>query len=90
MFFSGNLLTFTVAVLHYGKKSRPGGEMADATDLKSVGTSMRVRVPPRAFGLLTKKHKKIEWNETKIEKSSKKQLFFGGIHNKTQKGFVNL
>ena len=48
-FFSGNLLTFTSTVLHYGKKSRPGGEMADATDLKSVGTSMRVRVPPRAF-----------------------------------------
>ena len=57
-FFSGNLLTFTSTVLHYGKKSRPGGEMADATDLKSVGTSMRVRVPPRAFFRKNTRHQR--------------------------------
>jgi hypothetical protein len=34
--------------------------------------------------------KKMNGKNRKIEKSSKKQLFFSGIHNKSQKGFVNL
>ena len=51
--------------------------MADATDLKSVGFSMRVRVPPRALGPKSKKIKEIDENLRKnTEKSSKKQLFF--------------
>jgi len=34
--------------------------------------------------------KKLNGKNKKTKKSSKKQLFFSGIHNKTQKGFVNL
>ena len=73
-FFSENLLTFTCAVLHYGKKSRPGGEMADATDLKSVGTSMRVRVPPRAF-FRKKPGNRYRKKDGKRKKTQKNSLF---------------
>ena len=72
-FFSKNLLTFTCVVLHYGKKSRPGGEMADATDLKSVGTSMRVRVPPRAFFREKTQEERGTDTETKDGKRKKTQ-----------------
>ena len=58
-------------------KSRPGGEMADATDLKSVGTSMRVRVPPRAFDPIFRKNmKEIDENPMKIWKKALKNSFF--------------
>ena len=58
-------------------KSRPGGEMADATDLKSVGTSMRVRVPPRAYHPVLRKHGlKHGQKHAGAEKSSKKRAFF--------------
>ena len=49
--------------------------MADATDLKSVGFSMRVRVPPRAFHRINEgmKHdRKI----AEIEKKLQKTFFF--------------
>ena len=77
-FFSGNLLTFRCVVLHYGKKSRPGGEMADATDLKSVGTSMRVRVPPRAFFRKNTRHQRgnrYREKDGKRKKTQKNSLF---------------
>ena len=50
--------------------------MADATDLKSVGTSMRVRVPPRAFQPFFEKNEKTERKEWKNQKKLQKTAFF--------------
>ena len=51
--------------------------MADATDLKSVGTSMRVRVPPRAFDPIFRKNmKEIDENPMEIWKKALKNSFF--------------
>ena len=52
--------------------------MADATDLKSVGTSMRVRVPPRAFFREKTQEERGTDTETKDgkRKKLKKTAFF--------------
>ena len=50
--------------------------MADATDLKSVGTSMRVRVPPRAFPESPEMQGETAFQETGTKKNSKKEPFF--------------
>ena len=64
--------------------------MADATDLKSVGFSMRVRVPPRAFRRNRQNAMKHGQKHAGAGKSSKKRAFFPETHNKPQKLFVNV
>ena len=75
------------------EKSRPGGEMADATDLKSVAAKacgFESRPGHFARSEITNSMEETNRKRKKIKKSSKKQLFFVTKHNKTQKGFVNL
>ena len=51
--------------------------MADATDLKSVGTSMRVRVPPRALYRINEENgtKRVQ-KHAEIKKKLQKTFFF--------------
>ena len=69
-------LDFSLCGATFIEKSRPGGEMADATDLKSVGKPCGFESRPGHVSLFVEKTRKRYGKSEKNKKKLQKTAFF--------------